>query len=31
VLDAADRFTAAPPDEVLRKQGARLEVVPLFV
>jgi aryl-alcohol dehydrogenase-like predicted oxidoreductase len=31
VLDAASRFVSAPDDEVMREQGARLEVLPLFV
>ncbi len=31
VLDAASRFTAAPDEETMRRQQARLEMVPLFV
>jgi aryl-alcohol dehydrogenase-like predicted oxidoreductase len=31
VLDAATRFTSAPPEETMREQQARLEMVPLFV
>lgn len=31
VLDAADRFTGAPNDEVLRELTVRLEATPLFV
>jgi aryl-alcohol dehydrogenase-like predicted oxidoreductase len=31
VLDAADRFTAAPAAETLSEQRARLDMVPLFV
>src|SRR6478672_6544229 len=31
VLDAASRFTAAPGDETMREQSARLEMLPLFV
>jgi aryl-alcohol dehydrogenase-like predicted oxidoreductase len=31
VLDAASRFTAAPDEETMRQQSARLEMLPLFV
>jgi aryl-alcohol dehydrogenase-like predicted oxidoreductase len=31
VLDAATRFTSAPPEETMREQQTRLEMVPLFV
>jgi len=31
VLEAASRFTAAPDDETMREQSARLEMLPLFV
>jgi aryl-alcohol dehydrogenase-like predicted oxidoreductase len=31
VLDAANRFTAAPDDETMREQRTRLEMLPLFV
>jgi aryl-alcohol dehydrogenase-like predicted oxidoreductase len=31
VLDAADRFNSAPPDEAMREQRTRLEMLPLFV
>jgi aryl-alcohol dehydrogenase-like predicted oxidoreductase len=31
VLDAATRFASAPPEETMREQQARLEMVPLFV
>jgi aryl-alcohol dehydrogenase-like predicted oxidoreductase len=31
VLDAASRFGAAPPDEILHEQRTRLEMLPLFV
>jgi aryl-alcohol dehydrogenase-like predicted oxidoreductase len=31
VLDAASRFAAAPDDQTMREQSARLEMVPLFV
>jgi aryl-alcohol dehydrogenase-like predicted oxidoreductase len=31
VLDAADRFTSAPTDAVMREAAARLRAVPLFV
>jgi aryl-alcohol dehydrogenase-like predicted oxidoreductase len=31
VLDAADRFSSAPPDEAMREQRTRLEMLPLFV
>jgi aryl-alcohol dehydrogenase-like predicted oxidoreductase len=31
VLDAASRFTAAPAEEAMREQSARLETLPLFV
>jgi aryl-alcohol dehydrogenase-like predicted oxidoreductase len=31
VFDAASRFTAAPDDETMREQSARLEMLPLFV
>ena len=31
VLDAATRFASAPPEETMREQQSRLEMVPLFV
>src|ERR1700726_943599 len=31
VLDAATRFASAPPEETMREQQTRLEMVPLFV
>jgi aryl-alcohol dehydrogenase-like predicted oxidoreductase len=31
VLDAATHFASAPPDETMREQQSRLEMVPLFV
>jgi hypothetical protein len=31
VLDAANHFTAAPDEETMREQTARLEMLPLFV
>ncbi len=31
VLDAAARFSSAPPDEAMREQRTRLEMLPLFV